>query len=413
MEAEDFSSWTDDIPPCADSGVGRAANEAYPRRVQAHASAARHFNLRHGRLGVYAVVDGFGGGAFAESAADFASKRLPAELLLGGGCIVDIANEDDDETVKKALKATFANVDKEYFLSMMENITARIVLREEQNKNNASKLAKLETLPFVGASVCLAVLLDERRVFVAGCGDARAVLCLKLPDSGQLKPIKLSVEHAAGGANEDEDLRLRHLGLDPEKAAEALKKAPTRCIGYLRGKGAYKEDAILSSATDDPVIPEPEIFGAIPLEPSFQFLLLFSKSLLDCLSGEEDPTLELCRLVNQQFAENATVSGVAQSVVDKLVRSHRERFELQKNKSMVRDDVTLLVRNFNAKFRGQHAATLTATSTTTASDATTATTAAPASVKELPVDENGRIEPYVDFGHFEEAFGKHQSQQSH
>ena len=36
---------------------------------------------------------------------------------------------------------------------------------------------------------------------------------------------------------------------------------------------------------------------------------------------------ELCSIVRDHFAENSTVSGVAQSVVDKIIRLHRENFE--------------------------------------------------------------------------------------
>ena len=36
---------------------------------------------------------------------------------------------------------------------------------------------------------------------------------------------------------------------------------------------------------------------------------------------------ELCNIVRDHFAENSSVSGVAQSVVDKIVRMHRENFE--------------------------------------------------------------------------------------
>lgn len=40
-----------------------------------------------------------------------------------------------------------------------------------------------------------------------------------------------------------------------------------------------------------------------------------------------DVNFELCSLVRDQFSENSTVSGVAQSVVDKTIRMHRELFE--------------------------------------------------------------------------------------
>jgi len=62
---------------------------------------------------------------------------------------------------------------------------------------------------------------------------------------------------------------------------------------------------------------------------------VFSRPLLTCLQEvytstsveEVDVNFELCSLVRDQFLENSTVSGVAQSVVDKTIRMHRELFE--------------------------------------------------------------------------------------
>ncbi len=42
--------------------------------------------------------------------------------------------------------------------------------------------------------------------------------------------------------------------------------------------------------------------------------------------------MELCRLTLEQFSENTTVSGVAQSVVHKIVRMHQEQFEVRKER---------------------------------------------------------------------------------
>jgi len=63
-------------------------------------------------------------------------------------------------------------------------------------------------------------------------GDTQAVVARQLPD-GQLKAIPLTVDHVLD--NEDEMLRLSHLGLDPAKMMGAL--APqgyTRCLGCHR-----------------------------------------------------------------------------------------------------------------------------------------------------------------------------------
>ena len=104
---------------------------------------------------------------------------------------------------------------------------------------------------------------------------------------------------------------------------------------------------------------EPEI-SAVAIEPSFQFVVIYSRSVSDCLSqvcssDGGDVSYELCRITLEQFSENTTVNAVAQSVVDKIVRLHREQFEMESTSTAAptdcteREDMCLLVRNFNAK----------------------------------------------------------------
>ncbi len=152
--------------------------------------------------------------------------------------------------------------------------------------------------------------------------------------SGELKAVRLSSDHVLG--NEDEEHRLRLLGLGQREVERSLSHPAgyTRCLGFHRGKGGYKEEEGLSRARDEPVVADPEVAGGIDVEPSFQFLLLFSRSVTDCLSQVSsfdggDASLELCRIVLEQFSENTTVTGVAQSVVHKIVRMHQEQFEVR------------------------------------------------------------------------------------
>lgn len=227
---------------------------------------------------------------------------------------------------------------------------------------------------------------------------------------------------------------------------------------------------MLKNAKDEPVIADPEIQGGIAIEPSFQFLLMFSRSLTDCLSQigscEGDLVQELCRITYDSFVENTTVTGVAQSVVDQIVRRHREQFEIDENdyasnsNSAVayrtREDMTLLVRNFNAKLKRKRSANssnhhshhkvatnsstvvmnnvvfaeggradthTTATASTTmtskhqpthSSSTTTASSDAfGKGVRDLPVDEDGCIQPYVDFAFFNNEWSKYKQTLSH
>ncbi len=70
-------------------------------------------------------------------------------------------------------------VDRGYFESEMEFITRRIVLRQDPSvREEDPELQRLEARAAAGASATAAVVLGGR-LFVAGCGDTRAVLCVK------------------------------------------------------------------------------------------------------------------------------------------------------------------------------------------------------------------------------------------
>ena len=138
-------------------------------------------------------------------------------------------------------------------------------------------------------------------------------------------------------SNEDEALRLSQLGIDIGSAIAALgHPGYTRCLGHHRVKGGYKEIDLLSKVENEPVLAEPEIHGGFEIQMHHLFLLVYSKPLADCMEAimgksekhtSTDVSTELCKITLDQFDENTTVSGVAQSVVDKVVRMHREVFE--------------------------------------------------------------------------------------
>ena len=141
-------------------------------------------------------------------------------------------------------------------------------------------------------------------------------------------------------SNEDEALRLSQLGIDIGSAIAALGSGTnpgyTRCLGHHRVKGGYKEIDLLSKIENEPVLAEPEIHGGFEIQMHHLFLLVYTKPLADCMEAimgnrekhsSTDVSTELCKITLDQFSENTTVSGVAQSVVDKVVRMHREVFE--------------------------------------------------------------------------------------
>ena len=145
---------------------------------------------------------------------------------------------------------------------------------------------------------------------------------------------------------------------------------------------------------------------------------------------------------------------MAQSVVDKVVRMHRDHFETEvDDNNWRREDVSLLVRNFNAKLANvkrnkstssstsnpgtpsilnnldavtntmtkesaqkqpiliqqQLPDAVTRSSTTTDSSADTFLK----QEKELSLDENGRIKPYVDFSYFHNEWAKRNGNKDH
>lgn len=370
---------------------------------------------------------------------DFAFKKLPAELCLG-----QVSNNTTDEAVREALRQSFVNLDREYFNYIGEKLALRMAKRLENGSDPHLVQLDMETL--VGASATVSILLDNSKLFVANAGDVRAVICSLKPD-GDVKALPLSIDHLV--SNEDEILRLTQLGLKVEDVMKITER--TRCLGYHQVKGGYKEVDFLKEAQDEPVLVCPELHGPFVVKPEHLFMIIFTRPLAQCIeqisaSLDGDINTELCRITHEQFAENTTVSGVAQSVVDKVVRMHRDHFETEvdNERSWRREDLTLLVRNFNAKLansskRGRTTSVnlnnldapttvtpqqqtqdlasqqkqpaqqpvlvdATRSSTTTESSADTFTKQTD---RELSVDENGRIKPYVDFSYFHKEWQKY------
>lgn len=108
------------------------------------------------------------------------------------------------------------------------------------------------------------------------------------------------------------------------------------------------------SAQSDPVIPDPEIQGGIELDPTCSFLILMSdglyKSLEDAL-GLVHINREIASMVATEFSQQTTLNGVAQAVVDRVVRLHHDACttanDHRRQLCQKRDDMLLLVRNFS------------------------------------------------------------------
>ncbi len=109
-----------------------------------------------------------------------------------------------------------------------------------------------------------------------------------------------------------------------------------------------------SAASADPLIADPEVCDGINLEDTCGFLILMSYGLYQSLKDATDSehvNKDIASMVASSFNEQATLNGVAQAVVDKVVRIHHDRYmtcsDDKKNLLQTRKDITLLVRNFN------------------------------------------------------------------
>lgn len=115
------------------------------------------------------------------------------------------------------------------------------------------------------------------------------------------------------------------------------------------------------------MIAEPDIIGGIPLDESCQFLLLMSAGLyrsIEEATKTDQVNKFIAQLVVEQvrlfvfkfnnllntmlkFREQGTLTGVAQAVVDRAVRLHHDWYMTNMPGSTKREDITLVVRNFN------------------------------------------------------------------
>ncbi|GAB6027234.1 hypothetical protein CHUAL_001521 [Chamberlinius hualienensis] len=279
-------------------------------------------------------------------------------------------------------------------------------------------------LEIAGGTTAVVALIHNKRLYVANVGDSRALLCREDPP-GCLVVEQLSVDHDL--KNEDERLRLKDLKLDLEKLLNGRTLGNhhnTRCIGNYSVKGGYKDFDILCSATSEPVTATPNICGGLAIDNTWRFLLLLSDGLYRSLqeaTGSKQPNYDIANIVNEQFAIQATLMGVAQAAVDKVVRIHHDAYMTNPWQYQRRDDITLLVRNFNHPLPNSitkspspvinsrpspsfviQSLVATKSTSTVSETVSTVTTVGPTrtSSMRMVIDDDGYIEPYVDFSDF-------------
>ncbi|XP_035216027.1 TGF-beta-activated kinase 1 and MAP3K7-binding protein 1-like [Stegodyphus dumicola] len=462
---EPCHSWTDDLPYCPLSGVGFATNQKYRVdgfRREEHAFEDKSFHFRYDEdTYFYGVFDGHVG----TRAADFAAQRMPAEILLG-----QLKGKENDYDVREVLHQAFLAVEKSFFESIDDLLAEKEKLRLQlQGLRTIEAISqfpdvvqrlKLVTEEIQSGTTAVVALILKNKLYIANVGDCRAVLCKEDKD-GKTCICQLSSDHTF--TNEDELLRMSHIGVDISKLKQESKVGllnHTRCIGNYTVKGGYKEFDNFSEAEEEPIIAEPNIVGGIKIDEKCKFLLLMSDGLyrsLEEATGAVNANAVLVNILLEQFAEQSTLNGVAQAVVDKVVRIHHDAF-MQDTRTpkrcQNRDDITLLVRNFNYPLRNAHTSSPSIsnqipvvneqkkqnisenntlsdvrslessyvkssheseTQSIFMNDGTSLTTSSESgpqllfqSANNISLDEDGRVKPYVDFSDFfaavEEAY---------
>ena len=359
LQKDTVLSWTDDLPVCVRCGYGSSTNQIYRQdgvRRESHEFEDRsfHFSLEGGSL--YGVFDGHDG----HKAAHFAEQRMPAELLLG-----QLVDKTTDDQVKDVLLQAFEAVEKGFFESIDDllAVKANLLLQFPEGVNFqdacdqfpdlASQLQELEAHTASGCTATLALIHGDK-LYVANCGNSRVLLCRR--DNGGLRVQQLTMDHTIW--DPDEQIRLSNLGADMKailRRGTIGNMVYTRCIGDYKVKVAYKDIDYLSQSRSDPILSDPYVSEGIPLDESCQFLILMTDGLYTSLQdalGCNAVNAEIASMVASEFQVQATLNGVAQAVVDRVIRIHHDIYmttssDDRRSRCQIRDDLTLLVRNFH------------------------------------------------------------------
>ncbi|XP_043927584.1 TGF-beta-activated kinase 1 and MAP3K7-binding protein 1 [Protopterus annectens] len=365
-------SWTDDLPLCHLSGVGSSPNCAYSadgkgKEERAYEDGWLKFRTENDCF-LYGVVNGYGG----KRVADLVAQRLPAELLLG-----QLNANHSDADVQRVLLQAFDVVERSCLESIDDGIAEKTNLQSQLPESAlrhqlASQFQKIvERLNVVeqeilGGAMAIVALILSNRLFIANVGTNRALLCKSTVDG--LQVTQLSIDHTTD--NEDELFRLSQLGLDAGRIKQVGAiggQDSTRRIGDYKMKYEYSDIELLSAAKSKPITAEPEIHGGLPLDGVTGFLLLMSEGFykaLDSAHGPGQANQEIAAMVATEFAKQTTLDEVAQAVVDRVKRIHRDTFVSGAERSRFcnkHEDMTLLVRNFGYLLGEMSQCTLTPT----------------------------------------------------
>lgn len=324
-------------------------------------------------------------------------------------------------------RQSFALVEKEYNESIGHLLARKAVLLEaipkdlsqyevtQRYKHILDEMIAIHDELSGGCSACLA-LIYKSKLYVGNLGNCKALLC-KNDDNNVLRVTQLSVDHDLSNPDEEERIRV-NCGLD----VKSLKQNPnflTRCFGNYLGKVGFKDNTILSGAKTAPILSDPEIVGPISIDDTCRFLILMSKglckTLIDIFDADSSRiNKEIVQMTVEQFRTQTNLINVAQVVVNKISLQHHDTFmasleeeaKVKRRRCETREDMTLLIRNFNYPLPNaplKRASQSRSTSDTSSSILTADGTGTNSSTTSDFL-ENGRffnpmqtIKPYVDF----------------
>ncbi|KAL3268698.1 hypothetical protein HHI36_007801 [Cryptolaemus montrouzieri] len=348
-------SWTDDLETCSNTGIGFSFNQVYredgtPQGEHSYEDFSCHKKFKPNSYW-YAVYDGHEGGKIAK----FCFERMTAEIYFA-----QLNDELTDDAIKDVLRQAFISMEREYMESVGSLLAERTGLMEdikgltsfEACRKFPEVVEKLKQINWELSSgtACAVALIFNNKLYVANVGNCRVLLC-QTDENNVMKVIQLSIEHDL--KNEDELLRLSQIGIDInnlKKSSHLGNQSNTRCLGNYMVKGGYKEFEDLCTAIQEPVTAEPDIHGGFELDESCKFLLLMSSGLLKTIeevAKTDQINKYIAQCVVEQFREQTTLTGVAQAVVDKIARLHHDCYMSNSSSIKKREDITLMVRNFN------------------------------------------------------------------
>ncbi|XP_045474572.1 TGF-beta-activated kinase 1 and MAP3K7-binding protein 1-like [Harmonia axyridis] len=398
-------SWTASLEVCTYTGIGFSLNQVYRNSQEEHYyEDYKCYHKFRPNFYYYAIFDGHAGSEIAK----FCSDKLTAELYFA-----QIKDDATDDAVRKILREVFFLVEKEYMEYVGSLAAERTILLEdikgltptETNKEFPGVLEKLKQInnKLSSGTACAVALILNNKLYVANVGNCRVLLC-QTDENDVMKVVELSVEHNLN--NQDELLRLSQLGIkvDILKNASTLgNQENTRCLGNYMIKGCYKEFKDLETAIQEPITAEPDINGGISLDESCKFLLLMSSGLLKTV-GEvvtaEQVNKYIAQCVVEQFREQTNLNRVAQGVIDKIVRIHQDHYMTDPSKLKNREDITLMVRNFNFPL---HSDTSYSTYNAVTASHNFSSTSSSGPMNTLQMNGLGpdqKIKAYVDFNDF-------------